>query len=258
MNRHLGLLVGFASVLPLAVEVPAPADSGMARRGETRLRIAGGYGHYAFMARNCEGRVIDQVPVRTKDVGAAVDHRFAGQPVRIGIRAGGTRDEIGRGKDSLRFANVPQNRTLTNRYVNPFIEVDGEDAGFSVGYVFHTDEFPTAGENARNQVDHPANDLSAHLRVGRRDERYFQLSWMEGVPIYSDGGYLTLGVGGTLPARRFEGFIGIGAGGPMEGGGPMLRGSYALTPALRLQLMLHGNTSGAATVGLGAEYRIPR
>ena len=254
MNRNLGLMAGLLVAMPLAIEIPAVRDSGSTTGAETRLRVAGGYGYYAFIARDCEGRTVDRVPVHARNGAIALDHRFARVPLRVGVRAGSTRDAIGTPNDSTLFIGVPTDRTLTNRYVNPFVEFDTPGGDMSFGYVFRRHEFLTADEDARTRSQHPLNNYSLHMRVGRLEHRYFQVSWMEGMPLYSDGGYLTLGIGGP-PVRRMEGFVGVGAGGPMEGAGPLLRASYALRPDLRVQVALHGNEHGAGTVGLAVEYR---
>ncbi len=257
MRRRFGLLLGCVATLPLAVEKPVAPGPDTDRRGQTTLRAAGGIASYGFMVRGCNGNIIDQVPVQARDAAVGIDHRFGNIPLRVGVRGGWTSDEFGSPEDSLRFPGVPQDRTLTNRYVNPYVTLDNGDFAISAGPVFHEREFITAGEGARQWDDHPSNDMSLGLRIGREDAKYFQASWMESMPLYSDGGYLKMGIGGRTPNGRVGALIGLGAGGPMEGAGPMLETDFALTRALRVQVMMHANTSTGAAVGVGASYAIP-
>jgi hypothetical protein len=218
----LGTLV---VLMPLSLEIPAGigTDDGSA----TRVRVAGGGGAYAFIARGCEGQVIDRVPVRFEDAGGSLEHRFGAEGLAFGVRGGFIRHRMGAPEDPRRFAGVPLDTVLETRYVNPFLAVEGEEAGVGVGLVFHDGEFLTAGESARLQAGHPANDLSAHVRVGPHYGPHVLVQWMEGVPLASSGGYLTALAGGPLRDLNWILRAGLGAGGPYEGAGLVLRLEYA-------------------------------
>ena len=270
MNGKLAVLGALAVASPIAVDVPTDPDTAetavtsdvadeetaTTARGETRLRIGGGVGSYAFIARGCEGQVIDHVPVNYREVGAAVEQRFSN--VVVGVRGGAMRDEVGEG-DSVRFPEVPLGRTVTNRYINPHIAFEDRRAGAGIGVVFHKKEFITTGEGARTEVDHPLNDVSGHIRIGHLDRKYFALEWMESVPLYAGGGYVTLGIGGR--ARSLDLYGGLSAGGPYEGGGLFLRASYPIGGGFRLGFHGRAGYSGtepASGIGLGLEYRAAR
>jgi hypothetical protein len=244
MSRSLTLLLGLTALLPVAVE--APPDS--TRHGETRLQVAGGYGYYAIITRGCQGEILSKIPIHSLDGAIGVDHRFARVPERVGVRGGWTRDRVG---------DAGSLGTLRNSYVNPFVDAEGPSGSFSLGWVAHRHDFPTTGEQARVQVHHPFNDLSFHLIAGS-ERRYFAIRWMEGMPIYSDGGYLNVGAGEQPAGSRFSGFLGMAAGGPMEGAGPMLRLGFDVTPRLRLGLTGQTNLTRAGNVGLALEYRFGR
>jgi len=251
MSRSVAVLLGLVAVMPLAVEVPPDSAS---RTGETRLRAGAGYGSYAFVSRGCSGEVLSRVPVHALDGSIGVDHRFAKLPLRVGVRGGWTRDRIDSATSVIGSPVVSPGGTVYNRYLNPFIEYDSPGHSVGVGWVAHENEFITAGEGAREQASHPLNDVSFHLRAGS-ERKYFLASWMEGMPIYSDGGYFTTGIGGRLSERRVSGFIGLAAGGPMEGAGPRAGLDVEVAPGLRVGIKGQTNLSNGANVGLGLEYR---
>ncbi len=252
MSRSLVGIVAFAGLLPLAVDVPP--DSAM-RTSETRFRVAGGYSIYSFVVTDCQGRVTDQVPVHAYDGAVAVDHRFARVPIRIGVRGGWTRDHIGSVPADV--PDVPQHVTLGNRYANPFFDYETSQGSIGIGWVAHQREFMTSDEQARSQANRPANDFSFHLRAGP-DTRYLSISWMEGMPIYSDGGYLNVGVGGRPPNSGVSAFMGLMAGGPIRGAGTMVRVGFGATPALRISVS--GQTEfpfyHVGSVSIALEYRL--
>jgi hypothetical protein len=49
--------------------------------------------------------------------------------------------------------------------------------------------------------------------------------------------------------------VGFATGGPQEGMGPLIEGSYLVTPALALRLTLHNNLSNAGGIGAGLRYQ---
>lgn len=251
--------IGALSVMaPIAVEIPAAFDTVGTHGSETRLRVAGGAGSYAFIARGCEGQVIDHVPVDFRDASLAMEHRFPGQGFVVGVRGGVIEDRIG-ASGSRVFPEVPEGRTVTTRYVNPHIAMEALDTGIGIGWVAHDGEFITTGESARTHGSHPVNDVSGHLRIGRLDRRYWLVQWMESEPLYSGGGYFTVTLGGRLPNSGLELRGGLAAGGPYEGSGLTLRGNYPIGDGLRISLSGRGGFSGnepAAGVGLGLEYRM--
>lgn len=234
MNVRSICLGSLVALMPLSVEISADSTGGYA--GATRARVAGGGGAYAFVARGCEGEIIDKVPARFEEVGGEIAHRIGAGPLTLGVRGGRIRTRTGQPDDPNVFSGVPIDTVLTARYVNPFIALEGDEAGVGFGWVFHDGDFLTAGENARLQPDHPANEMSAHFRVGPTYGRHFAVQWMEGVPLASSGGYLTALAGGPLVDPRWIFHGGLGAGGPYEGAGLVLRLEYAGAGPLSLDV----------------------
>jgi hypothetical protein len=254
MTRHHACVIALAVVTPLAVDLPGGEDSTSAAPHGLRLRASGGLASYTFFARGCEGQVLDHVPVRAHDAAVSIEQDLGSSPVTIGVRGGWTRDAIDTTSSGL-FPEVPLGRTLRNRYVNPYIALETQEIGIGGGPVCHDHGFPTADEYARLDTLHSLNDFSAHLRLGREVRPHFIVRWMESEPLYSGGGYLTLGVGGPL---RNSGSceVGLAAGGPYEGAGVFLKTRWYLNSTLDLDVNGRiGNGGTGASLGLG--YRWP-
>jgi hypothetical protein len=256
MNARLTTLGCVAALMPLAVEIPY--DSLATDAGETRLRVAGGAGTYAFIARGCEGQIIGEVPARFLDAGASLEHRFGGTPLVLGVRGGWLRDDIGGTANMRFFPEVPLGTVIDNAYANPFFSVEDAGVGIGAGWVAHRREFITAGEGAREQPEHPLNDWSGHLRIGSTTGRHFTVQWMEGVPLSSGGGYFTALLGGPFEANPQWGLHGgLGAGGPHEGAGLVLRLEHARAASVSFDLTTRLGFSGshfAGGVALGLTY----
>lgn len=259
MTRGLAWIGALSFLAPVAVELPAVHDT-TTGAGRTVVRVAGGVGSYAFIARGCEGQVVDHLPVKYRDASVAVDQRIGSWPLVVGVRGGVLEDRIGRSSHGD-FPEVGEGRNVTTRYVNPHIAIEGLDGGMGAGWVAHEGEFITAGEGARTQSDHPLNDMSWHVRFGRLDRRHLLLQWMESEPLYSGGGYFTATLGGALPNSQVELRMGLGAGGPFEGAGAVAQVSLPIANGLRVDLRGREGFSGNQTAGgvaIGLEYRTPR
>jgi hypothetical protein len=255
MSRSFYALVLLSALAPLSVDAPGDSSTDDAPGGETRIVVGGGYGEYAFITRGCEGQVIDRDFIHFVDAGAGAEHRFAGTPLVLGVRGGWLRDDL----ESTVTRPLPEgfaaNGERENRYVNPHVALEREGMGMGLGWVGHDREFVTAGEGAREQSDHALNDLSGHLRLGNLERKYFSIEWMESVPLYSDGGYLTIGLGGRMPHRALHLHGGLAAGGPYEGAGVLIRANYRLAPGVEARLGARLGYSGdadASGVTLGA------
>jgi hypothetical protein len=83
---------------------------------------------------------------------------------------------------------------------------------------------------------------------------HFQASYLEGVPIYSDGGYFNFGMG--FPVSNARLFVG-GTAGPMDRMGTTVGLDYPLTACAACGHSRQSNFDGAGNVGLALEYRIP-
>jgi len=250
MNRSFPLLVGIVALMPIAVD--APPDS--SDYGETRMHVGAGLGQYAFVVRDCDGNKVSELPVNAQDVGVAVDHRFARTPVSIGVNGGWTRDDPGTLWDRNADPSAPVSgfSPSTNSYINPHAALEWRRFGIGAGWIGHEHPLPFGTNDPGVAQDNP-DDMSLHLRIGPRDGVHFRGSWMEGVPIYSDGGYLNFGMG--FPVSGSQVFLGM-TDGPMERVGASLQLDHPLTPTLSAGVRAQSNFDGAGNVGLALEYKI--
>lgn len=261
MGSSRWCLVALTAVLPLSIRVSAPADSvaPFVARDGTRFEVLGGTGEYAFITRGCEGQVLNTVPGTFRDAGARVEHSI-GHGMTLGVRGGVVHDDIAGtpGPIGVTPGSGPSPGTrseLDNAYVNPYFTYEQTGGSVGFGWVAHQHEFVTTGEQARTASNHPLNDISAHLRIGQSGH-YFAIRWMEGVPLASSGGYMDIGMGEQPAGRRLAIYGGLGTGGPYEGAGLLVNGTYhfpnGITTSVRTRLGFwsNHNASGVA-VGFG-------
>jgi len=262
MSRSRWCLIALSALTPISVQVHTEGDTSatITMSDGTRVEVYGGAGEYSFISRGCEG-VVSRRPVSFHDVGGGIEQALGKTGLSIGVRGGWMRDDIGRLEGGNSFAPATESPDSTrvvieNRYVNPYITYEKPRGSVGLGWVAHDKEFITAGEGARQEDQHPLNDFSGHLRIGP-ERHYFAVRWMESVPIYSGGGYLTIGVGGRPANGRLSLYGGMGAGGPYEGAVIMLQAGYPLgnhvTVGARTRLGWSGDRN-ASGVALGVGY----
>ena len=259
MTRSAVLLAAMIAAAPLSVDAPDSLNSHKDLLGEeTTIRVSGGGGSYAFIARGCNNEVIDHLPVNYREASGEVSHRFGGAPFRLGARGGWIEDRIG--ISSTGIITSPDSGSMrTTNYVNPFVSVESRRGSIGVGWVWHDKEFVTANIDAVSRPNHTVNDFSGHVVIGNPDQKYFAFRWMESEPLYSGGGYFTIGVGGQTPNTRLDFYGGISTGGPYEATGVMLNASYAVSSDLLVTL--GGRTAlggGPSQYGLSAGFAFRR
>ena len=90
-----------------------------------------------------------------------------------------------------------------NTYVIPSLAYEGMNLGLGIGLVGATERFTVeSGEQVRI-------DPSFHFRAGPRDLVYFEISYMEALPLYSGGGLASIGFG-AVPSRADAGRLRLG------------------------------------------------
>jgi hypothetical protein len=262
---HTGraLLIAVAAITPFSISLHEQGDTlaTVTTADGTQIEIAGGAGEYAFISRGCNGEVTRRNPASFREGAVRVQQPIGHHGFALGVRAGVVNDDLAGGDGLVPPALPPPNepqppRELsTNRYVNPYFTYSPPGGSVGGGYVWHEREFPTAGEQAREFTNRPLNSVSAHIRFGS-EQKYFETRWMEGMPLYSDGGMLNIGTGGRPGDGPVTFFVGLGAGGPYEGAGLALRlgcdmGDWNVSVRSRL-----GNSGGATASGvaLGLSY----
>jgi hypothetical protein len=167
---------------PMTVDVGSPENDAV-----TSIRLGGGVGSYAIVTRGCDGQILTKRMEQFQDVGMEVNHRFArnsgGSTVHVGVRGGHLADH-------RRFqANQYDPGEAGTRYINPYIAMDEREIGLGIGVLFaqrrlYSNEDPKAKRYA-----------TGHLRIGSTSTKYFSMSVLENVPLYSGGGFLDAGFG---------------------------------------------------------------
>jgi hypothetical protein len=264
MQIGRAMLLAFVVTAPFSVQLHEQGDTlaTVTAADGTQFEVMAGTGTYAFLSRGCNGEILRRNPVSFRDAAVRVQVPLAGSGVALGVRAGVVRDDFAGGNGFVTEPIVvpsgpePPRVISTNRYVNPYLSFDQPRGSVGLGYVWHEHEFPTAGEGARQQAAHPLNDLSAHVRIGD-ESSYFETRWMEGVPLYSDGGYLSVGGGGRPGGGPCTFFVGMGAGGPYEGAGLALRLGFDVGAGWKVDTRSRLGSSGGAKasgIAIGVNY----
>lgn len=226
MRFNLVALLAISIALPVSVEIPNSDSTGA--DGETRVTVAGSMGRYGLIDRGCQGEVLRTHPHEYGEAGLEAVHRF-GTGVTMGVRAGTMHETVT--TKAPDYSQFPVRDTVTvtewdNAYVNPTMGYEGSDGGVGVGVVMAREPF----------VRGPGEGLtvlpSVNVRIGHLDGVHLRASYMESVPLYSGGGYLTLGVGAHIH-RRFDTYVGL-SGGHFDGPGLAFRGEYRALPNLAI------------------------
>jgi hypothetical protein len=233
MGASRGLFTVFVLLFPLAIDIPSPPSDST----RTRVALSGGNGGYALVGRGCEGQVLRKDRVDFREAEIAIDHRLD-EAIRLGVRGGVIR------------ARGPQT-PRENRYVNPTVSIGSRGFEVGGGPVFSRHPFPTGG------YEESRIDGSGHLRIGPEDYRYFFVSYMESQPLYSGGGYLSIGLGGRpRPNLGFSAALSIR---PYDRAGAALGAEFR--PAPRLAAQMHVRLGGSERIGenavsLGLSYSL--
>jgi len=181
--RHSGL-GAILLTLPVAVAVEMPQDSSL-----TQVRVAAGAGSYLSVVRDCDGNAISQSEESFADVAVAIDHKFGSAPVAVGVSGGFLHD-----------GRFPSGEGYY--YVNPNVGLVWRRFGISMGVnyleeeLLDPDDSDTFGEGEGSQWL-----PSIGIRVGPASGPYFTSAILSSFPLYSDGGYLEMGMGGLASPR---------------------------------------------------------
>ena len=247
MNGRL-LLSLFIAVLPISVEMGAPADTTVHESAddtplgrETSFRAAGSVGEFAIVHRGCNGEVLDEAKSQIESRALEVQHRFEGGWV-IGARGGQVVEDGGATPSAPFGTSSLGTGRRTNAYANPYVGFDGPRAGVGVGWLKADHRFVVD----ENETIRP--DVTGHLRIGGAHEQFI-VRFMEGMPLESEGA-LTIEVGGPVgPRTNLAAFAGLL--GPFDGALLGMKGEVWMTPeaALSIKLGLSGHGQYSASAG---------
>jgi hypothetical protein len=177
--RHTGL-GAILLTLPVAVAVEVPEDSSL-----TQIRVAAGAGSYLSVVRDCEGDVISVGEESFSDLAVSIDHKFGGTPLSVGVGGGFLHD-----------GRFPSGEGYY--YVNPNVGLLWGRFGLALGANYFTDELLDPDDVTRSYSDASEWLPSVGVRIGRASGPYMSAALLSSFPLYSDGGYLELGLGGLV------------------------------------------------------------
>ena len=241
-----GPLLGmFLLALPLHY---VPTDSA---DGETSISASGGAGSYALVSRGCSGEILRKDKTTFRESSLGVDHKFARNPLRIGLRYGHVRDRIVTERfDSTSgesFIIVPTNISL----FNPYIHFEGTIGALGIGF-FHSSEALPSGEG----YDRNESPVSFLTQLGSRSGHYVSLSYLHSAHIYSSG-FLQFGYGNGKN-RDVDLWFGVSGLGPYDELGFLTKNRFRMHRSLYLDVIGRLGTSNSIAesgFGLGITVR---
>ena len=180
--RHSGL-GAILLTLPVAVAVEIPQDSSL-----TQVRVAAGGGSYLSVMRDCEGSVISESEESFADAAVSIDHKFGSAPFAVGVSGGFLHDDRFPSGDGY-------------YYVNPNVGLVWRRFGLSMGVNYFEHELLDPDDSEPFNSEESQLLPSIGIRVGPASGPYFSASFLSSFPLYSDGGYVEMGVGGVATAR---------------------------------------------------------
>jgi hypothetical protein len=243
--RRISPALGMFFMLPIAVGMEGDSTS-------TSVGFGAGAGSYAEISRGCEGQVLSKEKRPYQDLAVSIDHQV-GKDVLVGLKGGLVRQ----GEDRDEWTTEP---AVNSRYVNPTAAVELRPFGFGIGIIVADAPLPglvTGGDHGSSGRDRYLP--SGHVRIGTR-RGYFSMHLLEGMPLVSGGGLLTVGFG-FQPRPNTAAWIGLSAPGPYDHAGVLVEAAIPVRRDLHLQAgARYGSSVGVPEYGLslGLSYRSRR
>jgi hypothetical protein len=236
-------------VLPLAIAVPVPDDSSY-----THVRAMGGGGQYRYLVTNCGGGIDRNSRETYTDFGIEIEHQSRNN-FGAGMRAGYVDDSV------IFFQNPPVEAVGGSFwYANPYGSYNQRWFGIGGGVLFASEEVLSLEDVDAFSDSRSSIAPTISLRLLRLDKIYLTADLFSGVPLYSGGGYFSLGVG-FRPVPRQGLWIGLGSPGPYDEAGLLLQSETRLEGRWYLCVNGRYGQSGDTDefgVGAGITYRIFR
>lgn len=243
------LRLGLA-ILPLAIAIPVPNDSSY-----THVRAMGGAGQYRYLVTNCASGALERDSREEyKDVGIEFEHQFRNR-IGIGIRGGYV-------DDTVNFVEVgaPDGSNGSFSYINPYISYNHRWFGVGVGPFMASKDVLFLEDANGTASDRSSTAPAISLRLLRLDKFYLTGDLFTGVPVYSGGGYLSLGAG-FRPVSRLGLWIGLSSSGPYDETGLLLQSETQVADRWFLGINGRYGQSGDIDefgISAGVTYRVYR
>lgn len=225
---RINRLTNYFSIGIILLALPlqyVPVDS-----SETNFSISGGAGSYGVISRGCEGQVLEKHKINFSEYGGSIAHKFAGAPLRIGVRSTYVNDRVLFDDFNTSGVAATQSRRENILAINPFLSIEGKTVAAGVGY-FYADH-SLAGTDDVTGID---PRISGYFRIGDRRKTYWSTSYLNTPAFYSQG-YFQTGLGfGQNPKLDF--WLGMSVG-------PYDKVGFLAKSAIRLNRQLYLNLSG--------------
>ena len=269
------LCTALIAPMSLAVRVPvdststsAPSNSADGETRTTRFTLGGGGGQYYREYRlggECAAADPTTFHEEFGDVGAEIDYQH-GDKGHFGIRGGYVHETAELVADPELTGELGSSRDINTYYGNPFISHEGDNFGFGAGFLITSRPLSTGDERDSPTKEDVAIYPSAHLRFSRSSRQlYLSAHLWEGVPIYSGGGMVTVGLGGR-PLSWLDLYGAYASEGPYDGESFLARATFDINPAWSVMTTVRfptdfSNEAGTyedqeGAVSLGVQYRL--
>ncbi len=267
--------------MSLAVRVPVSQDSTSAsssstdvinaqfsEKRTTKFTLAGGGGQYYREYRlGGECAAADPATFHEKfgDVGAEIDYQH-GEKGHVGIRGGYVHETAELVADPELTGELGSSRDIHTYYGNPFISHEGDNFGLGAGFLITSRPLYSGDERDSPTKEDVAIYPSAHLRFSRSARQlYLSAHLWEGVPIYSGGGMVLVGLGGR-PFSWLDLYGAYASDGPYVNESFLARATFDINPAWSVMTTVRFPTDFSNEVGiyedeegavsLGVQYRL--
>lgn len=158
-----------------------------------------------------------------RDYGGELDVQVSGTSY-LGLRGGWVEETASYLGSTLDPADVDTlfqdyrfDDSSTYLYFNPYFATERPEWGIGVGLIVSDGRLLTSDRQEYDQIDDASFFPTGHVRLGSLRTLYFNASLWEGVPLYSGGGMLTMGIG-LRPVAPLELWGGMSDGGPYSNG----------------------------------------
>ena len=269
------LCTALIAPMSLAVRVPvdsiatsATPNSSDVDTRTTKFTLAGGGGRFYREYRlggECAANDPTTFHEEFGDVGAEIDYQH-GDKGHFGIRGGYVHETAELVADPGLTGELGSSRGIDTYYANPFISHEGDKFGLGAGVLITSRPLNTADQEDSPFKEDVAIYPSAHLRFSRSSNQlYLSAHLWEGVPIYSGGGMVMMGLGGR-PFSWLDLYGGYASEGPFAVEGFLARATFDLNREWSLMTTVRfptdfSNEVGTyedqeGTVSLGVQYRL--
>lgn len=254
LHARLRAAQGLGFVFALSVGYAEPDSTNT----EIRFGAYGGTGQVASVLRDCSGNALHAESSAFTEVAgtAQITLRKTSEPgLVIGARSGrwssdavyATRSYDASIGEHVYGATSPRHTTF--KYFNPYVGIEGEKVGVSLGYMFG--DVPISFDDPHERIR-----FSGSLRLGREYRPHFFTRVAEGLPLYSGGGVFDIGF--VLPSGKHARFYSAFTAGFYDRMGYLQTASWRVSKGLWMSASGRIGAAGdkfEGAISIGLQYR---